>query len=196
MRIRATTKLRNDHLISAREQRGWSQKELALAARVSIDLVQDFECLRYNGRKDANLLEDHAEKIAICLGISVEDVAPVTLLGSEIPATHREVREVDTEHLLAAVERRDDHLYLPAPDEELQNEETMMVIDKALKTLSYREGEIIKLRYGIGGGFTYTCEEIGRMLKITRERVRQVEAKAIQKLQKPHCAGRIKAAAF
>jgi RNA polymerase primary sigma factor len=54
-----------------------------------------------------------------------------------------------------------------------------------LKTLSYREREIIKLRYGIGDGYTYTLEEVGRIFKVTRERVRQVEAKAIRKLQHP-----------
>jgi RNA polymerase primary sigma factor len=58
-------------------------------------------------------------------------------------------------------------------------------IDTVLKTLSYREREIIKLRYGIGDGYTYTLEEVGRIFKVTRERVRQVEAKAIRKLQHP-----------
>ena len=54
-----------------------------------------------------------------------------------------------------------------------------------MKTLTYREREIIKLRYGIGDGYTYTLEEVGRIFKVTRERVRQVEAKAIRKLQHP-----------
>ncbi|MBN1456276.1 MAG: RNA polymerase sigma factor RpoD [Sedimentisphaerales bacterium] len=58
-------------------------------------------------------------------------------------------------------------------------------IDHVLKTLTYREREIIKLRYGIGDGYTYTLEEVGRIFKVTRERVRQVEAKAIRKLQHP-----------
>ncbi len=58
-------------------------------------------------------------------------------------------------------------------------------IETVLKTLTYREREIIKLRYGIGDGYTYTLEEVGRIFKVTRERVRQVEAKAIRKLQHP-----------
>jgi RNA polymerase primary sigma factor len=58
-------------------------------------------------------------------------------------------------------------------------------IEGVLKTLTYREREIIKLRYGIGDGYTYTLEEVGRIFKVTRERVRQVEAKAIRKLQHP-----------
>ncbi|MCG3130909.1 MAG: RNA polymerase sigma factor SigA [Phycisphaerae bacterium] len=58
-------------------------------------------------------------------------------------------------------------------------------IEDVLKTLTYREREIIKLRYGIGDGYTYTLEEVGKIFKVTRERVRQVEAKAIRKLQHP-----------
>ena len=58
-------------------------------------------------------------------------------------------------------------------------------IDSVLKTLSYREREIIKLRYGIGDGYTYTLEEVGRIFNVTRERVRQIEAKAVRKLQHP-----------
>ena len=52
-----------------------------------------------------------------------------------------------------------------------------------LNTLTYREREIIKLRYGIGDGYTYTLEEVGRIFKVTRERVRQVERKAIMKIR-------------
>ncbi len=58
-------------------------------------------------------------------------------------------------------------------------------IELVLKSLTYREREIIKLRYGIGDGYTYTLEEVGRIFKVTRERVRQVEAKALRKLQHP-----------
>ncbi len=58
-------------------------------------------------------------------------------------------------------------------------------IEAVLKTLTYREREIVKLRYGIGDGYTYTLEEVGRIFKVTRERVRQVEAKSLRKLQHP-----------
>jgi RNA polymerase primary sigma factor len=58
-------------------------------------------------------------------------------------------------------------------------------IDFVLKTLTYREREIIKLRYGLGDGYTYTLEEVGRIFQVTRERVRQIEAKAVRKLQHP-----------
>ena len=58
-------------------------------------------------------------------------------------------------------------------------------IENVLGTLTYREREIIKLRYGIGDGYTYTLEDVGKIFKVTRERVRQIEAKAVRKLQHP-----------
>jgi hypothetical protein len=47
------------------------------------------------------------------------------------------------------------------------------------------EREIVKLRYGLGDGYSYTLEEVGHIFKVTRERVRQIEAKAVRKLQQP-----------
>ncbi|TWT98474.1 sigma-70 family RNA polymerase sigma factor [Stieleria varia] len=64
-------------------------------------------------------------------------------------------------------------------------------IDELLKTLTYREREIIRLRYGLVDGYSYTLEECGRIFKVTRERVRQIEAKAVAKLQSPSRANRI-----
>ncbi|HOX39388.1 MAG TPA: RNA polymerase sigma factor RpoD [Candidatus Brocadiia bacterium] len=58
-------------------------------------------------------------------------------------------------------------------------------IEDVLNTLTYREREIIKLRYGLGDGYTYTLEEVGKRFQVTRERVRQIEAKAVRKLQHP-----------
>lgn len=72
-----------------------------------------------------------------------------------------------------------------APSETATSEMLRVRINDVLKTLTYREREILKLRYGIGDGYTYTLEEVGRIFKVTRERVRQVESKAIRKLQHP-----------
>ncbi|MEM8943922.1 MAG: sigma-70 family RNA polymerase sigma factor [Planctomycetota bacterium] len=58
-------------------------------------------------------------------------------------------------------------------------------INELLKTLTYREREIVRLRYGLADGYCYTLEEVGRIFKVTRERVRQIEAKAVAKLQHP-----------
>ncbi len=56
-------------------------------------------------------------------------------------------------------------------------------INHILKSLTYREREIIKLRYGLNDGYSYTLEETGRIFKVTRERIRQIESKALKKLQ-------------
>ena len=58
-------------------------------------------------------------------------------------------------------------------------------IADVLSTLTFRERAIIKLRYGIGDGYTYTLEEVGRIFRVTRERVRQIEQKALRKLRHP-----------
>ena len=65
----------------------------------------------------------------------------------------------------------------------IDDDGTLLDFDYREVRVAYREREIIKLRYGIGDGYTYTLEEVGKIFKVTRERVRQVEAKAIRKLQ-------------
>ena len=72
-----------------------------------------------------------------------------------------------------------------SPSDSATSEMLRSRIADVLRTLTYREREILKLRYGIGDGYTYTLEEVGRIFKVTRERVRQVESKAIRKLQHP-----------
>ena len=57
------------------------------------------------------------------------------------------------------------------------------LLHKVLETLTFREREIIRLRYGLSDGYIYTLEEIARIFKVTRERIRQIEMKAIKKLQ-------------
>jgi RNA polymerase primary sigma factor len=54
-----------------------------------------------------------------------------------------------------------------------------------MQTLNYREREILKLRYGLADGYAYTLEEVGKIFQVTRERVRQIESKAVKKLQHP-----------
>jgi len=61
-------------------------------------------------------------------------------------------------------------------------------IDDAMKTLNYREREILRLRYGLADGYAYTLEEVGKIFSVTRERVRQIESKAVRKLQQPYRA--------
>ncbi len=70
-----------------------------------------------------------------------------------------------------------------SPQAGAANEMLRDKINHILKSLTYREREIIKLRYGLNDGYSYTLEETGRIFKVTRERIRQIEAKALKKLQ-------------
>jgi len=64
-------------------------------------------------------------------------------------------------------------------------------IDDVLQSLNYREREIIRLRYGLSDGYSYTLSEIGKIFSVTRERIRQIETVALHKLQQPTCAKRL-----
>ena len=72
------------------------------------------------------------------------------------------------------------------PVQTAMNDMLRKKIRQVLKTLSYREREIIKLRYGLGDGCCYTLEEVGTIFLVTRERIRQIEQKALKKLQSPN----------
>jgi RNA polymerase sigma factor (sigma-70 family) len=64
-------------------------------------------------------------------------------------------------------------------------DELVKKLEMVLDTLTFREREIVKLRYGVGDGFSFLFEEVGRIFKVTRERVRQIESKSVRKLQHP-----------
>ena len=71
------------------------------------------------------------------------------------------------------------------PGDALEARERRAGIMRVLRKLTYRQREIVKLRYGLGDGYSYTLEEVGHIFKVTRERIRQIEAKAVRKLQQP-----------
>jgi hypothetical protein len=66
-----------------------------------------------------------------------------------------------------------------------QQEKLKEKVNQVLKTLTYREREIVKLRYGLGDGYTYTLKEVARIFKVEVHHVRQIQAKAERKLQHP-----------
>ena len=71
------------------------------------------------------------------------------------------------------------------PLRDVNQEALKASIGRALEGLSYREREIIRLRFGLADGYSYTLEEVGSIFEVTRERVRQIEAKAVEKLREP-----------
>ena len=77
------------------------------------------------------------------------------------------------------------------PMVEISRADLRRILDDILSALSEREREIIRLRYGFVDGYNYTLEEVGKIFEVTRERVRQIEAKAVRKLQHPMRAKRL-----
>ncbi len=126
-------------------------------------------------------IEPTLEELAEQTGMNLEDVRRVMKISKHPVSLDRPVGESEDSYFGDFIE--DEHQ--AAPSESAGQEMLKSRIEAVLKTLTYREREIIKLRYGIGDGYTYTLEEVGRIFKVTRERVRQVEAKAIRKLQHP-----------
>jgi RNA polymerase primary sigma factor len=120
-------------------------------------------------------------EIAERAGLSVEEARRVLDIGRHPVSLDRPVGDSEDAAFGEFVE---DH----NSDNPVRNATNGMLrdrIERLLKTLTYREREIIRLRYGLGDGYTYTLEEVGRIFRVTRERVRQIEAKAVRKLQHP-----------
>ncbi len=125
--------------------------------------------------------EPTTEEIAQRSGIELDEVRRVMDIGRHPVSLDRPVGDNDENSFGEFVE---DH----ASDNPVKSANHAILrdkIEKLLKTLTYREREIIRLRYGLGDGYTYTLEEVGRIFRVTRERVRQIEAKAVLKLQHP-----------
>ena len=121
------------------------------------------------------------EETALAAGISLEESLHVLDIGRTPVSLDRPIGEGDDCSFGEFVEDSHTENPLKLANNSLLREK----IDELLKTLTYREREIIRLRYGLTDGYCYTLEEVGRIFKVTRERVRQIEAKAVAKLQNP-----------
>jgi len=125
--------------------------------------------------------EPTTEEIARCSGFDIDEVRRVMEMGRHPVSLDRPVGESEDCAFGEFVEDHASENPLKMASNGLLREK----IEGLLKTLTYREREIIRLRYGLGDGYTYTLEEVGRIFRVTRERVRQIEAKAVRKLQHP-----------
>jgi RNA polymerase primary sigma factor len=155
----------------------------ARTIRIPVHMIETMSKLRKVSKK---LLQEKGreptiEETAEAAGVSLEETRRVLKISRHPISLDRPVGESEDSYFGDFIE--DDSTESPvnsATQEMLKDK-----IDVVLKTLTYREREIIKLRYGLGDGYTYTLEEVGRIFKVTRERVRQIEAKAVRKLQHP-----------
>ena len=133
------------------------------------------ELIQKNGR------EPTIKEISQKLDITEEDTRKVIKISKHPISLDRPIGDSDGGFFGDFIEDKGTVSPVNAATHEMLKEK----LGDVLGTLTYREREIIKLRYGLGDGYTYTLEEVGKIFKVTRERVRQIEAKAIRKLQHP-----------
>ena len=151
--------------------------------RIPVHMVETMSRVRNVARQ---LLQEYGreptiEEIAARAGTPVDETRRVTAMSRYPISLDRPVGNSEDSHFGDLLpDTGAENPAVGAAQEMLRNR-----ISKVLKSLSYREREIIKLRYGLGDGYIYTLEEVGHIFKVTRERIRQIEAKAVRKLQAP-----------
>ncbi|MBL9089182.1 MAG: RNA polymerase sigma factor RpoD [Planctomycetia bacterium] len=155
----------------------------ARTIRIPVHMIETMSKIRNVTKKLVQKIgrEPTIEEVSQASGISVEETKRVMKISKHPISLDRPIGESDDSYFGDFIE--DPHAESPvsaATHEMLKDK-----LDQVLQTLTFREREIIKLRYGIGDGYTYTLEEVGKIFKVTRERVRQIEAKAVRKLQHP-----------
>ena len=155
----------------------------ARTIRIPVHMIETMSKLRNISKELLQGLgrEPTMEEIAVKADISVDEVRRVLKISRHPISLDRPVGESEDSYFGDFIEDES----VEAPTDNTSQQMLRDRIEGVLRTLTYREREIIKLRYGLGDGYTYTLEEVGRIFKVTRERVRQVEAKALRKLQHP-----------
>ncbi len=155
----------------------------ARTIRIPVHMIETMSALRRVSKELLQELgrEPTVEESAAAADISVEEARRVLKISKHPVSLDRPVGESEDSYFGDFIEDQSTDSPVSSATQEMLKDK----IDYVLKTLTYREREIIKLRYGLGDGYTYTLEEVGKIFKVTRERVRQIEAKAVRKLQHP-----------
>ncbi len=155
----------------------------ARTIRIPVHMIEVLTKLRNTAKRLQQDLgrEPTMEETALAAGVSLEETERVMDIGRSPVSLDRPIGDGDDCCFGEFVE---DH-GAESPHKLANNSLLRERIEELLKTLTFREREIIRLRYGLVDGYSYTLEEVGRIFKVTRERVRQIEAKAVAKLQSP-----------
>ena len=132
--------------------------------------------------------EPSEEEIAERMGIPVEKVREVIKISQDPVSLETPIGEEDDSHLGDFIK---DESSL-SPEEYATNEILKEEIKSVLETLQPREQQVLELRFGLIDGTCYTLEEVGKRFNVTRERIRQIEAKALRKLRHPSRAKKLK----
>ncbi len=155
----------------------------ARTIRIPVHMIETMSKLRNVTKRLLQHMgrEPTTDEVAAEAGISVEEASRVMKIAKHPISLDRPIGESEDSYFGDFIEDRSAESPVSTASHRMLKDK----IDEILQSLNYREREIIKLRYGIGDGYTYTLEEVGRIFKVTRERVRQIEAKAVLKLQHP-----------
>ena len=132
--------------------------------------------------------EPSEEDLAKKMGISVEKVREVIKISQEPVSLETPIGEEDDSHLGDFIKDESSM----SPEEYATNEILKEEIKSVLMTLQVREQEVLELRFGLVDGTCHTLEEVGKKFNVTRERIRQIEAKALRKLRHPSRAKKLK----
>jgi RNA polymerase primary sigma factor len=155
----------------------------ARTIRIPVHMIDVLMKLRNAAKKLLQEMgrEPTTEETAIAAGIPLEETERVLDIGRHPISLDRPIGEGDDGCFGEFVQDQGTE----SPHKLANNGLLRERIEELLKTLTFREREIIRLRYGLADGYSYTLEDVGRIFKVTRERVRQIEAKAVAKLQNP-----------
>ncbi len=126
--------------------------------------------------------EPNPEEVAERAGLSLDDARCIIKMCRQPLSLDQPVGDHEDNFFGEFLqEDRDDD-----PLRDTNSEMLKQRLNDVMHDLTYREREIIRLRYGLADGYTYTLEEVGKIFQVTRERVRQIESKAVRKLQQPY----------
>jgi RNA polymerase primary sigma factor len=126
--------------------------------------------------------EPNPEEVAERAGLSLDDARVIIKMCRQPLSLDQPVGDHEDNFFGEFLqEDRDDD-----PLRDTNSEMLKQRLNDVMHDLTYREREIIRLRYGLADGYTYTLEEVGKIFQVTRERVRQIESKAVRKLQQPY----------
>ena len=162
----------------------------ARTIRIPVHMV---ETIHKVSRYSRQLLQEYgreatAEEIGEKMGMSADKVREIMKIAQDPVSLETPIGEEEDSHLGDFIQDED----TPAPADAASQTILREVIERELHTLTPREEHVIKLRFGLYDGRTRTLEEVGQEFNITRERIRQIEAKALRKLRHPSRARHLK----
>ena len=162
----------------------------ARTIRIPVHMV---ETIHKVSRLNRQYLQDHGreatpEEIAEMMNINPDKVREIMKISLDPVSLETPIGEEEDSHLGDFIEDVDS----PAPAEAASYTLLREQLNEVLHTLTPREEQVLKLRFGLDDGRTRTLEEVGKVFNITRERIRQIEAKALRKLRHPSRSKRLK----